>query len=70
MGVGRFDHLRTQRLLDAYADDELDPPRAVRVISHLIECPTCRHDLLLTDRIKAHLALRRLAAFDRLGDDG
>ncbi|MGE0731118.1 MAG: zf-HC2 domain-containing protein [Acidimicrobiia bacterium] len=70
MGVGRFDHLRTQRLLDAYADDELDPQRAVRVISHLIECPKCRHDLLLTDRMKAHLALRRLAAFDRLGDDG
>ncbi|MEZ5234090.1 MAG: hypothetical protein R2749_15475 [Acidimicrobiales bacterium] len=68
--MGRFDHLRTQRLLEARTPTTSSTRRAVRVISHLIECPKCRHDLLLTDRIKAHLALRRLAAFDRLGDDG
>jgi hypothetical protein len=40
-------------LLDAYADGELSPEKAIEVDSHLLECPTC------TERVELDHATRR-----------
>ena len=59
--VRHIDHIVTRRLLDAYADEELSAERRSRVAVHLGCCEHCRRQLEMTERIKGHLAWRRIA---------
>ena len=58
-----IDHIVTRRLLDAYADEELDAERRMRVVAHLGGCGHCRHELEMIERLKAHLAWRRVSGW-------
>ncbi|MFN0090531.1 MAG: zf-HC2 domain-containing protein [Acidimicrobiales bacterium] len=55
----QLDHRRARRLLDAFADGELDSARRARVLRHMVRCPACRAELAFTDLIRLTLARRR-----------
>ena len=59
--VRHINHIVTRWLLDAYADEELDAERRMRVLAHLSGCEHCRRELEMTERIKGHLAWHRIA---------
>ncbi|HTP95103.1 MAG TPA: anti-sigma factor [Burkholderiales bacterium] len=52
----------SRKLLDAYADDELDAPSASRVEAHLRDCAPCRDALAARASLRA--ALKQAAYFD------
>lgn len=59
-------HRRIRRAVEVYLDGELDcPEQIVEVESHLDECPDCRDDLDVLQRMKCSL---RLLASNRPAD--
>ena len=58
--LGRLEHVRYRRFLDASIDGELVGDRADRVRAHVSSCPRCARDEDLTFVVKRRLGLLRL----------
>lgn len=55
--LGRIEHLRLRRFLDAAIDGELRDDLDRRVRDHITQCPVCSNDEQLTHLVKARLPI-------------